>query len=106
MVIELTIENMQDYRIGSAILACGQSEDDMFGEIETVSVAGCLSCWILAERSTVLAGDHPRGSGLLRPWGLILVIRSTMSLLLASWGNSIFMPLLVLVAWPPVRPLI
>ncbi len=23
---------MQDYRIGSAILACGQSEDDMFGE--------------------------------------------------------------------------
>lgn len=32
MTIELTVQDMQDYRIGSAILACGQSEDDMLGE--------------------------------------------------------------------------
>lgn len=36
MVIELTERDMQDYRIGSAILACGQSEDDMFGEATTI----------------------------------------------------------------------
>jgi len=43
MVIELTERDMQDYRIGSAILACGQSEDDMFGEgavIKAISKAG------------------------------------------------------------------
>ena len=32
MFTELTEQDIQDYRIGSAILACGQSEDDMFGE--------------------------------------------------------------------------
>jgi len=32
MVKELTEQDIQDYRIGSAILACGQSEDDMTGE--------------------------------------------------------------------------
>lgn len=31
MGIELTAQDMQDYRIGSAILACGQSEDDIRG---------------------------------------------------------------------------
>ena len=32
MIQELTEQDIQDYCIGSAILACGQSEDDMFGE--------------------------------------------------------------------------
>ena len=54
----------------------------------TMSVAGFLSCSVLAVRSKVTTGDQPRGKGLFRPCGLTLVMRSSISLLLASSGNT------------------